>query len=369
VASRPRRLDPELLEVLTSPREAGTTAVARAREAVAAHLRALGYRIEIQAFRFDPSALRAFPLLGVGVAWMGLVLVPLLVSAAPPGWAALAAWLAGAALLGMLAYRVGSRRPVCSGHGGAVGGADLRDDANLLAVRSTDVRCWVVAHLDTKAQGHSMAGRLIAVWLVIIAALALSALALARIGGPQPLVDALAGAGAAVVAGVLAGRGRLRGQSPGVRDNGSGVVAALTAAASIRDPGVGFIITGAEEFGLMGARALARERADLFTGRTVVNLDTLDETGAVTIVSHDRPGRQGAEEYARRLRALGLPVRVRRLPLGILVDSLAFARTGARAITIARLDWSTLRRLHTPRDSAEGCSFETASRIGAAVVS
>jgi hypothetical protein len=52
-----------------------------------------------------------------------------------------------------------------------------------------------------------------------------------------------------------------------------------------------------------------------------------------------------------------------------MVDSLAFARAGSKAITIARLDWSTLRRLHTAHDSAEGCSFETATRIGEAVVS
>jgi Zn-dependent M28 family amino/carboxypeptidase len=214
-----------------------------------------------------------------------------------------------------------------------------------------------------------MAGRLITVWLLIIAALGLTGLAVARLGGPLPVPVALAGAAGAVVAGVLAGRGRLLGQSAGVRDNGSGVVAALTAAAASHDPGVGIVITGAEEFGLMGARALTRERAELFAGCRVVNLDTLDETGALGIVSHDGAGRRTAEEYADCLRGLGLPIRVRRLPLGIMVDSLAFARAGSKAITIARLDWSTLRRLHTAHDSAEGCSFETATRIGEAVVS
>jgi len=369
VASRPHPLDPELLEVLTRPREAGTASVAAAREAVAAHLQALGYRVEVHPFRFDPSALRAFPLLGLGLGWIGLVLLPLLVFPASPGWAALAAWLAAATMLAVLAYRIGSNRPVLSGELGAGGRADLREDANLLAARSSGVRIWIVAHLDTKAQGHSMAGRLVAVWLIVIAGLGLSGLAAARVNGALPLGAALAGAALAVVAGVLAGRGRLVRQSPGVRDNGSGVVAALTAAATSNDSAIGIVITGAEEFGLVGARALARERAELFAGCTVVNLDTLDETGALRLVSHDGAGRQLAKEYAARLSRLGLPVGVRRLPLGILVDSLPLARVGAKAVTIARLDWSTLRRIHTPRDSAEGCSFETAVRIGQAVIS
>jgi hypothetical protein len=362
VASRPRPLDAALLDVLTSPREAGTPAAAAAREVVAGRLRAMGYRVEVHPFRFHPSALRALPLLGAGLGWMGLVLLPLLVSPRVSAWAALAAWLVGAAALAALVFGVGSgASPLAQGGG-------VREDANLLAARSAAVRCWIVAHLDTKAQGHSMAGRLVAVWLVIVAVFGLTGLAVARLAGPLPVAAAAAGAALAVGAGALAGRGRLVGQSPGVRDNGSGVAAALAAAAASDNPGVGIVITGAEEFGLMGARALVRERAELFAGRTVVNIDTIDETGALRVVSHDRPGRLAAQTYAARLGGLDLLVTVRRLPIGILVDSLPFARAGATAVTIARLDWSTLRRLHTAHDSTEGCSFETAVRVGEAVV-
>src|SRR6476660_3226384 len=106
VASRPRPLDPELLDVLTRPREACTAAAAAAREVVAAQLRALGYRVEVQPFRFDPSALRAFPLLGSGLAWLGPVLSLLLASPVVPGWTALGAWIAGAAALAVLVYRI-----------------------------------------------------------------------------------------------------------------------------------------------------------------------------------------------------------------------------------------------------------------------
>jgi len=38
--------------------------------------------------------------------------------------------------------------------------------------------------------------------------------------------------------------------------------------------------------------------------------------------------------------------------VGILTDSLPFARAGVPALTIGRLTWRTLRTIHTPRDTA-----------------
>ena len=357
MASRPHPLDPELRDVLTRPREAGTPAAAAAREVVADRLRALGYAVESHQFRFHPSTLWGFPLLGAGLGWLGLVLTPLLISAQVPAWAAATAWLCGGASLGALAYGVGAGvTPL------AIGG--FRDDANLLATRAREVRGWIVAHLDTKAQGHSMAGRLVAVWFVVVTVLGLTGLAAARFAGPLPFKAAILAPLLGVVAGMLAGRGRLLGQSPGVRDNGSGVAAAICAASVLSDPGIGIMITGAEEFGLLGARALVGERPGVFAGRVVVNFDTLDETGALQVVSHDVAGHAAGRAAVSALEAIGLPVKARRLPLGILVDSLPLARAGARAVTVARLDWSTLQRLHTPGDSADGCSFETAERTG-----
>ena len=159
MASRPHPLDPELRDILTRPREAGTPAAAAARDVVADRLRALGYAVESHPFRFHPSTLWGLPLLGAGLGWLGLVLTPLLVSAQVPGWAAATAWLCGSASLGALAFGVGSGATPL-----AIGG--FRDDANLLATRAGDVRGWIIAHLDTKAQGHSMAGRLVAVWFM-----------------------------------------------------------------------------------------------------------------------------------------------------------------------------------------------------------
>jgi hypothetical protein len=358
VASRLHPLDPALREALTRPREAGTAAAAAARDLLAGRLRDLGYTVEIHPFRFHSSTLWGFPLLGAGLGWLGLVLAPLLVSSQVPPWAAGMVWLVGSVSLGTIVYGVGS------GAAPLLPLGDSRDDANLLATRSRDVRGWIVAHLDTKAQGHSMAGRLVAVWWALLAVVTLAVLVAVRFMAPLPLWAAIGGAVLGIIAGMLAGKGRLRGQSPGVRDNGSGVAAAMSAASALRDPGIGILITGAEEFGLVGARALVGERPSLFAGRVVVNFDTLDETGALQVVSHDIAGHAAAQAATGALQSLGHPTKMRRLPLGILVDSLPLARAGARAVTLARLDWSTLQKLHTALDSADGCSFETAVHVG-----
>ena len=99
-----------------------------------------------------------------------------------------------------------------------------------------------------------------------------------------------------------------------------------------------------------------------------MNFDTLDDTGPLYVVSHDRRGDAVARARAEAFAGLDFPVRTRRLPIGILADSLPFSRAGAVALTVARLDWSTLRRIHTPRDTADGLGFETAARVGCAAV-
>jgi Zn-dependent M28 family amino/carboxypeptidase len=169
-----------------------------------------------------------------------------------------------------------------------------------------------------------------------------------------------------LAAGVLGGRGRLRGTSPGARDNGTGLFAALLAAERCADPSVGFLFTGAEEFGLVGARAFLRDQGTL-GGAEVLNLDTITDRGALYLVAHDARGRTLAEELLPLLRAAAPRVVVRRLPLGILTDSLPMARSGSPAVTLARLDWADLGRLHTPRDTVDDLGLDTAEAVGRAV--
>ncbi len=346
--------------VLAAPREAGTPATAAARDAVGRHLQSLGYHVTVQHFTFAPASLLAFPLLGAALGWLGLLLVPFLLFRSLPAWAALAFWIGGAAAAALVAAGVGL--------GWTPMGAGLRGDANLIAVRDgADVRRWIVAHLDTKAQGHSMAGRLVAVWAVLAASLLLTTLAVVRLGGPLPAWVTGSGAAVGVAAGLLAARGKLVGASAGARDNATGVRAALAAAAASDDPGTGVLITGAEEFGLVGSRIFASNDPGRVLGTEVVNLDTIDDQGPVYLVSHNRDGAGLARATSALLAPLGLELRLRRLPLGIFVDSAPLAQAGASAVTVGRLTWRTLRTIHTPADTAEGLSMEAADRIGRAI--
>jgi Zn-dependent M28 family amino/carboxypeptidase len=146
------------------------------------------------------------------------------------------------------------------------------------------------------------------------------------------------------------------------------VVSALAAAEATSDPSVGILITGAEEFGLVGARVFARLAPDL-EKTEFVNVDTVDQEGRLYLVSHDGSGQRLARALDHRLTDLGLPMKHRRLPIGIFVDSAPLAKAHASAVTIGRLTWGTLRRIHTPADTPEGLSFETAERVGRAIVS
>ncbi len=353
-------LDHTMEQVLRLTREAGLPGAAAARDLIAAHLEALGYQVERQRFAFSPSSLNGFPVFGAGLGGLALLLLPLLSGNGAPGWAAALVLAGGLLLLVVLATGIGL--------GWLPLGGGTREDANLIATRGiVPVRRWIVAHLDTKAQIQSMAGRLVAVWVIGLAVAALVALALARFRGSVPVPLAGLAAAAAVLAGALAGRGRLRGSTPGARDNGTGVAGALAAAEGLDDPATGILITGAEEFGLVGARVFVAQRADELRGAVVVNLDTIDQEGELALVSHDSRGTALARREAPRLMASGLTPRLRRLPVGILTDSLPFARAGVPALTIGRLTWRTLRTIHTPRDTAAGLSLETALRVGRAL--
>jgi hypothetical protein len=344
--------------VLAHHREAGTPEAERARGVVADHLTALGYRVSLQRFRFHPSALLGLPILGAGIGASALLALPLLTLPTVPAAGALAVWSL------LLAATI------CLAAGVAAGWltfGEAREDANLIAVRSeAPIRRWIVAHLDTKAQAQSMAGRLVAVWVLAAAIVCSGTLAGARLWGPVPLWLVAAGVVLAVLAGALTGRGRLSGTSKGARDNGSGVVAALACAEASSDSESGVLITGGEEFGLVGARVFARVQGSL-KGIEVVNIDTIDDEGHLFVVSHDPAGATFATALAGRLGSLGLTVRTRRLPLGILVDSLPLARAGATAVTVGRLTWRTLRLIHTPADVPESLSLEAAERVGRAI--
>lgn len=340
-------------------REAGTPSGAAARALLRRHLESLAYDVREQPFAFQSASLLVLPLLGAGLGWLALLEVPLLMLGRLPRFLAAGIWITGVIALATLAWGLGV--------GVEVPGAERRADSNLIATRpGKPVRRWIVAHLDTKAQGHSMAGRLVAVWVLVLAALGLSVLIVLRaVGGPPSGTLIAIGSGLAVTAGFLAGRGRLQGTSGGARDNGTGVLAALVAAEARPADDVGFLFTGAEEFGLVGARAFVK--AGLATGADVVNLDTITDRGRLYVIVHDGAASPLASRLGVALAGLPAEIRIRHLPLGMLVDSLPFARAGLCALTVGRLDWQDLRRLHTGRDTIEGLGLETAMAVGRVV--
>ena len=226
------------------------------------------------------------------------------------------------------------------------------------------VRRWIVAHLDTKAQGHSLAGRAVGAVVAAAAVLMLTVLATLRLWGPLDSDTVAYAAVLALIGCGLAARGALRGTSPGARDNGTGLLAALVAAEVAPKEGVGVLITGAEEFGLVGARVFAREYGPQLLGVEVINIDTVDDQGTLYIVSHDAPGARLAGLLEAGLAGVAPRVRRRGQPLWAFVDSKPLSRTGAAALTLARLNWGTLRLVHTPQDTAVGMTFRTAEAVG-----
>jgi hypothetical protein len=352
-------LDEITTRILALPREAGTAEGSAARELVAAYLRDLGYTTVHQRFTFAASTLRAFPLFGEGLGLLALFLFPLLGTPTVPAWSGLAVWTCGLSALAIVTGGVGL--------GWVTLGEPSREDANLIATRGIELPSrWVVAHLDSKAQAHSMAGRLIAVWVSVLAILILSALAALRLNGPIAAGWLALGGGTAILAGFLARRGRLSGHSRGARDNGSGIVAALAAAEAAQGSALGILITGAEEFGLVGARVFAGLTPGL-RQMDFMNVDTIDQEGDLYLVSHDARGELLARHLEPALARVGVPIRRRRLPLGIFVDSAPLSRAGASAVTIGRLTWATLRRIHTAGDTPDELSLTTARDVGRAL--
>jgi hypothetical protein len=204
-----------------------------------------------------------------------------------------------------------------------------------------------VAHYDAKGQPISMATRLVAVVLAVPAAVALGVLAVGwRMGADIAGAAWLAAGAPAVVGGGLLARNAQFRDSPGAVDNASGILTALRVIDRLPPHApVGLLLPDGEEWGLLGARAIARARPELLHGAAVINFDGIDDRGGTIALLH-RPGPLG-EALATALGAR----RARRLP--VVVDGAALAAPSAECVTIMRGGWHTMRIVHTPRDTPE----------------
>jgi peptidase M28-like protein len=227
------------------------------------------------------------------------------------------------------------------------------EGVNLIAVRPrARVTTWLVAHYDSKGQPLSMATRLVAAALATLGALELLFLALRALLGSLHggVVDVLLG-GSGIAGIALLAAARVTNRSAGAVDNAAGVVAALaTVDALPPEAGVGVLLPDAEEYGLLGARALVRERANLLGDTSIVNFDGVDDRGRTIAFMH-----RGGPTVDRVAAALGAR-RARWLP--VLVDGLMLTRAAREGVTIMRGDWRTATIVHTPRDSAERLTLE-----------
>jgi hypothetical protein len=348
--------DPVIAALLGLEREAGTEGAAEARRHISEHMRTLGFQVEVQRFAFSTGTLNALPVFGAGLGWLTVLAIPLLLMHGAPAWAAIVVWLLGLAALVVVASGIAL--------GWAPSRGERREDANLIVRRpEARVRRWIVAHVDTKAQRQGLAGRLVTLGVAGLGMTFMAGLAIARLFTIPSAWLVAAGAGVTLAASVLASRARLKGTTVGAVDNASGLTAALIAAATA-DARTGFIFTGAEEFGLVGARILVQQTPELVHDCDVINLDSLDDAGDVAIISHDRRARALVDELDARLSQPGWRVRQRRLPPGIMVDGVPLARAGARAVTVARVTWSSFKVIHSPADAASRLDFTSARAIG-----
>jgi uncharacterized membrane protein YphA (DoxX/SURF4 family) len=204
---------------------------------------------------------------------------------------------------------------------------------------------WLVAHYDSKGQPISMAIRLVGFAALL---LGLATVFLATL----PAIVLL------IVAVVIVSQNRVNDNSPGAVDNATALVAVFMTLDQLSPTTtVGVIFPDAEEFGLVGARALVADRAALFADAAVINLDGLDDVGTPVALVHHPGSTSIAVAAALRAR------RWRWLP--VVVDGIALARVARECVTILKGNWRTMRVVHRPEDTASRVRLDGAAIVAA----
>ena len=333
---------PDLFARITIPRATGTEGNREVRALLVEALQARGFKVETQEFPAAPDSLVAVQVAGAvlgGGAFAALVLSQV------PGVSRLLPILALALIAGLAIFlqRAANHPP-----------RRLATGVNLIARKGGGLPdVWLVAHYDTKSQPLSMAGRIVAGGLSVVGAAGI--LVFASAPSPPAAILLLP----AILGGVLLARCRTENRSPGALDNGTALVAIFEILDRVPNARVGVLLPDAEEWGLLGARAAARGRPDLFGGRAVINLDGLDDRGSPILFVH-RPGPLG-DRLRGQLRA-----RVaRRLP--VFVDGIALAPVALECVTVMKGNWASARIVHTPRDVSGGLTLAGARGVAAGV--
>jgi hypothetical protein len=351
----------DLLVRLAVPRLPGSAALTRVESLLIDRLRGLGFAVTATTFTATSAPLDAAGALGAGLGWIALLLVPLLV-APVPGWSVALVTVAAMSTLAVVT------RGIERGH---LRAARCRGEVrNIEACRGAP-RVWLVAHSDSKAQALSLRARVLAVGAITVGAVCLVIGLALRFGdAPFGWLPAMAIPLPLLVGGALLSRGSPTDESSGAVDNASGVIAVLAALEELGDrDDVGVLITGAEEFGMAGARVWS---SGVLRAVPFVNFDGIDSRGAYRVMVHragadPAVGQALAEGIAAELCEARRPVRVGRLPPGVLVDGVVLARAGMPGVTVSRGDWRTLAVVHTPNDVPDRLDPDAAVQAGRAV--
>ena len=323
-----------LAAIAAEPRSAGGEAERAAREYCAGVLRTAGLEVSEHPFEYSTFPGRwGTPIAGACAAFLFLTSGHF--GAHGHARTALAVLVGGAAILGVSSWWLARW-----------GVLDLpiarAASTNLVATRGTP-SLWLVAHLDSKSQPIPIGVRASAIIASIVFWIAATALAMAQLMGatttsfwlPMTALGVLAAL--PVVASVVGAR------SPGALDDASGVATVLRAVELIPSRlAIGVLLTSAEELGLAGARAWARESPPHYA----YNVDGVDDSGEVRLI------------YSRRrpvMLLMGLPFadlwpKPERLPPGLLLDGVALADAGWSVLTVSKGSWSTVTRIHTRGD-------------------
>ena len=334
-----------LLRALAVPRLVGSEAHRAARERLTLELTTRGFKVEEQRFGATDGPLRraAFAAELVGLAALAFIVGVL---AGEPVQGARLALVPLIALIGVALF--GGR------------GARHAWGTNLIARREGAApQLWLTAHYDSKSQWMSMALRLCGVASFVLQVPALVALIAIWLGGERDAWIALL-ALPALIGGALLARADLSNVSPGAVDNASGLLACLETLERLPAAmPLGIVFFDAEEWGLQGAQALVREQPALFRGTTVLNFDGIDDRGVTIVLGHRAgPLAPRIAQAAGARRAAWLPV---------LVDGMAVARSARECLTIMKGNWSTMRRVHTRRDSPDRMTLDGVRAVAAAV--
>lgn len=343
----------DLLRELARPRITGSKGAAEVAELIRARFSSLGFQIRDYPFTFSTIPGR-FSVTAAGVVFLiGTLGAAALLNGSHPG-VALCVLLLVLILVGGIAVLT----PLLNG---MLPFARV-NAANMLAHKpGARPRYIVMAHLDSKSQPVPLAFRGPAIILGIVTWIAFVIFCILGVLDAVWIVPHITTLLAVLcfIAGVVCIFCWVDNRSPGALDNASGLATVLGLAERNRDAGeIAYLITDAEEMGLVGARDIAR-KLDPVIG--VINVDGVDDDGPFHIMEKfGFPARHIAPHLAAALLTsaaeMDVPAHRRNVPFGLLLDHMPLARRHLPSVTVLRGSLKSMLRVHRPDDSMDRLS-------------